>query len=443
MRALRHRRGLALLAVSVALASSTIAPHAGADEPAQKVDSLPGAGPVLTRTEALERLKRENLAIVAAKHRLTQARADVVVAGLWANPNLTVNGLFATHGAVTGGNQEVAISVDQVIPIAGQVGLRKDLARGLLGAEERAYAANVWEVVSDAKAAYLELQRAQARWRVTRAGLADLARVEVIVTERAAAGANAAYDRLRVGVERSKLEGRLAQSEAELMGARATLAQAVGQSVDGRTVTATDGLDEPADAPKPSELEALVQRALTHRPDVGGARARADAGDLRVRYLKRAVVPSPDVSLGYIRFIDAPGAFAGTSGGAMLAGVSLPIPLLDRGLGTIDRGLALAAEDRARKDAVELTARREVELAASAMTVRVTTWRRFRDTTAIDIDRLRAIGELSYREGRATILELLDAYASYVDAQERRIDLEALAVRAALDLERAVGPTPR
>ena len=54
------------------------------------------------------------------------------------------------------------------------------------------------------------------------------------------------------------------------------------------------------------------------------------------------------------------------------------------------------------------------------MAVRVATWRRFRDTTSVDIDRLRTIGELSYREGRATILELLDAYASYVDAQERR-----------------------
>ena len=401
--------------------------------------ALPGAGAVLTRDGAVERLKRENLTLLAGRHRLSQARADIIAAGVWTNPNLTVNGLFLTHGAVTGGNEEVAISVDQVIPIAGQVGLRKDLARGLLGAEERAYAANVWDAIGDAKIAYVDLQRAQARWRAVRAGLADLVKVETIVTERTTAGANAAYDRIRVGVERSKLEGRLAQAEAELLGARAVLAQTVGQSLDARTVTVEDGMEEVGDAPAATEIDALVKRALANRHDVGSARLRADAGELRVAVLKRQVIPSPDVSVGYARYIDVPGS-AGQSGGAMIAGISFPIPLLDHGQGTIDRGQAIAAEERAKKDAVELTVRREVERATGAMAVRVATWRRFRDTTAVDIDRLRSIGELSYREGRMSILELLDAYASYVDAQERRLELQSQAVKAALDVERAVGP---
>lgn len=412
----------------------------GSSSFATAAEPLPGAGPVLSRAESLERLKRENLALVAARHRLTQARADVVAAGVWTNPNLTVNGLFATHGAVTGGNQEVSVSIDQVIPIAGQVGLRKDFARGMLTAEERAYAANAWDVVNDAKVAYVDLQRAQAKWRVVRAGITDLARVESVVATRTGAGAGSSYDRIRVEVERSKLEGRLAQSEAELLAARATLAQAVGQSVDARTVAVEDTLDDAGEAPGPGEVDALVKRALANRPDVGSARARAEAGEVRVSYLRRQVIPSPDLSIGYIRFIDAPGAAFGRDGGAMLAGVSFPIPLLDRGQGTIDRGLALAAEDRARKDNVELAARREIERTVATMAVRVATWRRFRDTTSADVDRLRSIGELSYKEGRATILELLDAYGSYVDAQERRVELQAAATRAALDVERAVGP---
>ncbi|HSO32213.1 MAG TPA: TolC family protein [Labilithrix sp.] len=429
----------AIASIIVACASCLATSPAGAEEPARRVEALPGAGPVLTRDGAVERLKRENLALLAGRHRLSQARADIIAAGVWQNPNLTVNGLFLTHGAITGGNQEVSMSIDQVIPIAGQVGLRKDLARGLLGAEERAYAASVWDAIGDAKIAYVDLQRAQARWRVVRSGMADLAKVETIVTERAAAGANAAYDRIRVGVERSKLEGRLAQAEAELLGARATLAQAVGASIDARTVTVEDSLEEAGDPPGATQIDALVKRALVSRPDVDSARLRADAGELRVAVLKRQIIPSPDVSIGYARYLDVPDA-SGRSGGAVLAGVSFPIPILDHGQGTVDRGHAVAAEDRVRKDAVELAVRREVERATGAMAVRVGTWRRFRDTTALDIDRLRSIGELAYREGRATILELLDAYASYVDAQERRVELQSQALKAALDLERALGP---
>ena len=93
-----------------------------ATAPARAETPLPSAGPVLTRDAAVERLKRENLTLLAGRHRLSQARADIIAAGVWTNPNLTVNGLFLTHGAVTGGNEEIAISVDQVIPIAGQVG---------------------------------------------------------------------------------------------------------------------------------------------------------------------------------------------------------------------------------------------------------------------------------------------------------------------------------
>src|SRR3954468_14134751 len=92
----------AAIAAALALSSS----FATAADPLP----LPGAGPVLSRADSLERLKRENPPLVAAPHRLTQARADVIAAGVWTNPNLTVNGLFLTHGAVTGGNQEVSIA---------------------------------------------------------------------------------------------------------------------------------------------------------------------------------------------------------------------------------------------------------------------------------------------------------------------------------------------
>src|SRR3954471_15102771 len=108
MRGLQRRPSLAI--ASAILASSLyFAPFsASAQEPAKKTDGLPNAGPVLTREAAVERLKRENLALLAGRHRLSQARADVVAAGVWTNPNLTVNGLFLTHGAVTGGNEEVS-----------------------------------------------------------------------------------------------------------------------------------------------------------------------------------------------------------------------------------------------------------------------------------------------------------------------------------------------
>jgi cobalt-zinc-cadmium efflux system outer membrane protein len=390
----------------------------------------------LSLAEVLDRLKRENLTLLASRHRLSQARAEVVAAGVWSNPNVSANGLLLTHGAVTGGTTELVVSVDQVVPVAGQVGLRVDVAKAELTAEERAFAATAWQLVSDAKVAYLELQRAEARARAVRSGLVDLGRVEAIVTERTAAGAGSAYDRVRVAAERSKLEARRAQADVDVTSARAALAEAVGKSVDVRSVTASEPIAEPPDPPR--DVEALVQRAIATRADVGSVRARADAEELRVSYVRRQYVPSPDLSVGYGRYFDVAGS-NGASGGALLVGVSLPIPLLDRGQGRIERGIAAAAQARAQRDAAELAVRRQVEQAALSVPIRVDAWRQFRDTTARDLARMRAIAELSYREGRASILELLDAYATFLDGEERSIDLRAAAARSVIDLERAIG----
>ena len=170
------------------------------------------------------------------------------------------------------------------------------------------------------------------------------------------------------------------------------------------------------------------------------ARARANASEMRITALKRQYVPSPDLSLGYGHYFNVAGTAGHPDGGALVLGLSLPIPLLDHGQGTVDRGIAAAQEERANRDATELAIQRQVEQAAGAMAVRVEAWRHFRDVGAKDLPRLRQIAELSYKEGKATILELLDAYATSLDGAERTIELQVAAARSALDLERAVGP---
>lgn len=392
----------------------------------------------LSWRELAERQKRDSAVLLAAKHRLSQARADVIAAGVWTNPNVNANALLLTHGAVTGGKQEIALSVDQTVPIAGQIGLREDVARGFASAEERAFAAAAFQLASDGRAAFLDLQRAQARVRLVEVGLADLARVETVVTERAAGGAGTTYDKVRVGIERSKVEARLAQARVELVAARAALALVVGKSVDANALAVEETIPEATAALAPDEE--LVRRAQAQRAEIASLDARVAATELRVSLVRRQVIPSPTLSLGYARYVDVPDA-AGASGGALLAGLSLPVPLLDRGQGRVDRGLAEAAEQRALREGAALAVRREVEQAAATVRVRVEAAKRFREQTAPDLPRLRTIAELAYREGRATILELLDAYASHLDAEDRRVELAAAAARAVLDLERALGPS--
>ena len=53
---------------------------------------------------------------------------------------------------------------------------------------------------------------------------------------------------------------------------------------------------------------------------------------------------------------------------------------------------------------------------------------------------MRRTAEITYREGRGTILELLDAYSSYLRVEEQALQLRGSALFAALELEQAIGP---
>ena len=87
-----------------------------------------------------------------------------------------------------------------------------------------------------------------------------------------------------------------------------------------------------------------------------------------------------------------------------------------------------------------MTVARDVELAYATASARVAAWKRFRDTVAGDLERMRQMAEVGYREGRGSVLELLDAYGSYVVARTRAVELRGAALRATQQLARAVGP---
>ena len=434
------RTALALaLALAPALSSRPALAEPEAPAPAL-APSAPAAGHTvrMSLTDALERFRHQNLELAASRFDVSAARADVLGAGLYANPTISAAGAFLVHGLPSGGQQELYLTVTQPAPIAGQVGLRRDAAQGFATAAEREFAATAWQLASDVRLAYLDLQIAQAKLALAAAATRDLDRVQAIIAERVSAGANPAYDRLRVGVEQSGARARQTDAEAELFAARVALAQTIGRDVDSATLVADDLTSEPSELP--SDARALVAASLGRRSEVAAAKSRATAGDLRTEAVKRAVVPTPDVSLGYSHFFRIPNDPSPKDGGVVTVGLSVPLPLFDRGQGTIGRSTAEAEAQRLRSRQVEVTVARDVELAYATASARVAAWKRFRDTVAGDLERMRQMAEVGYREGRGSVLELLDAYGSYVVARTRAVELRGAALRATQQLARAVGP---
>jgi outer membrane protein, heavy metal efflux system len=384
--------------------------------------------------EALTRFENDNLDLLAAKHEVAVSRASVVATGVWPNPTLGLGGAVLAHGAQTGGEQEFSISVGQAIPFAGQVGTRQAVSTAYATAAESEFAAAFWQLASEVKLAYLELQLREQEVLFEETALKEIGQIEQIIELRALAGANPAYDKLRVGVERARSLSRVSEAIAKVAEAKVALAERMGKSTKALTLKTTGTL-----APLTEAMEALVTRALLQRPERAALRARTQAAESAVTAVRRSVIPVPTLSVGYNH---ARGILDGTErrpGGMLYAQLSLPLPLLDRGQGAVDRQLAFVDAENARRENVDVAIRRDVERAYEVATARLEAWTKFKD--AAGYERMRQIAELSYKEGRATVLELLDAYNAYRDLKLQSLTLRAAALRSRVELERAVGPT--
>ena len=152
------RRWLAFSVVVLAL--TTASASSRADEPGGPAAS---GTVVLTQEEALARFRVGSFDLLAKKYEVSAARADVLGAGLLANPQIGVTGAFLLHGVPSGGNKELYLTVTQNAPFAGQLGLRRDAAKGFATAAERELAAEAWLLANDVRLAHLDLQLADGK----------------------------------------------------------------------------------------------------------------------------------------------------------------------------------------------------------------------------------------------------------------------------------------
>jgi cobalt-zinc-cadmium efflux system outer membrane protein len=448
MPAMRSRRLYFALVGAILLSQSAHAesspPPAGA-APISTVPAASAAPEPLPRTrvelslaQAVERFRQENLRLAAARYEINASRADIIAAGLLPNPRLALSGGWRIHGESDSADQQYSVLLAQSLPIWGRLGASKEAARLSASATERGFAAEGWQLLGEVRRAYLALQLAAGHQGVLKAGLGDLERVQHVLEARTAAGANPAYDRVRLEVERGSLRARLAQAEVEVSDAGSQLAAAMGGTPTPGELIAADALVEPiSDNRNATEL---VRWAFEHRQEIAAMRLETGAAEARLKAARKRFIPEPELGIGYAHWRGIPGLPASSSGGGLLASASIPLPLFDRGQGTIERHVEQARATRVHERDLRNTVEREVEHAARTLRITTAAYRAFREEGSHNAESVRRIAEITYREGRGTILELLDAYSSYLRVEEQALELRGAALFAAVELEQAVGP---
>ena len=378
----------------------------------------------LTESEVLARLSPDSPRVRAIRAAVDVARVDVLAAGRWPNPRLTID------RESVAGITEYLTMVSQPLPITG----RRDLAVQAATASASASASRADEDVrrlrADARLAFATLVGAQTRERELIAIRDRLRELAQALARREAAGDAAGFDRLRAEREVLDTEADLTIAATERARSQAILASYMS-GVEGPTqIVATAGSPSVTAVPP---LDALLTQAESTRGELRAYRQDVEAARFALRAAERSRVPEPEVVAG----TKSSSALGGDVGSVLTVHAS--IPLFDRARPERALAEARATQGEARAASFVTVLRGEVTALRAAVIERREAAARYRAQALESAAQIERIGQISYDAGERSILELLDAYRLVASARTRQAALDLAVRQAEIELGFATG----
>lgn len=384
------------------------------------VTNRPGPLPSsLSLTQALDEAAARSPAIAAAQADVAAAEARVRQSGVRSNPELSLEvENIAGTGELRGlRSTEATLAVNQRLDLGGRRSARVSAGEAELAVQQLRLAiarADLAQSVREqfARAVTTGERLAQATETVERAR--RLARAAQILVD---AGRDPPLRALRARSALAQAEAEREAAEADELAARSSLASLLGVrdpvgAVSGGILDLTPQLVNPE-----TSLEVRLADA---------ERVAAEA-TVRQQLAERRLDPAVGVGVRHVR---ESGDFG------FVAGVSMPLQIFDRNRGNIEAARSgLAAAEARRASALASTTARARNAIASVQAAK----RRVEslESTAVpEADEALRLAERSYAEGRATLLELLDAQNAYTSIRTALTDARLALALATAELGR-------
>ncbi|MGQ0589778.1 MAG: TolC family protein [Sphingosinicella sp.] len=405
--------------------SPTTPEPAGPPAPTRQAD-LPllvpreGALPAsLSLQQALEEAEARSPAIVAARAAVEAAEARVRQAGFRSNPELSVEvENFAGTGELSVLRRtESTVALNQRLDLGGRRQARVGVARAELAATELRLSIARADLARQVREQFARGVAARERLRLAEENevrARDLARVAGVLVD---AGREPPLRALRARSAAAQARAELETARADEQASRATLSSLFGVS------TPVETLSGPLLDLEPSMIdpEQSLEVRLAEVEQLGAEAA------LRQETTARNLDPAVGVGVRHVRE---------TGDVALVGGISMPLPVFDRNQGNVAaaRANVRAAEARRAAALATITVRARNAIAnVEAAEARVEALERAALPEAAEALRL---AQVSYREGRASLLELLDVQTAYTAAQNALTEARLALALATAELGR-------
>lgn len=369
-----------------------------------------------------------NPELVALAAEVRARDAERTQAALPPNPEL---GVELENVGRTGGGGDVersrtTVGIAQRLELGGQRAKRTELAT-----LDTAVANRDWDVArQDVRArtarAFFATVIAQERAALGERGVTlaqDIAAaVDALVTSGAASPADAAKARVALARARADRDQSTRAVALARRGLAAAWSDTVPAFIEVRGVVALDS---------PPPLERLDAR-LPSSPDVARSETRLVRQDAALDLERAARIPDVTVRLAGRRFVDA-------EANALVAELTVPLPLFDRNAGRI-----LAAEERrgaaaAERDGALLRARIELATAYQELAAARARSEDLQRSVIPDARAALATTRAAFESGRVRSIDVLDAQRTVLELEAERLEAAERYWTARATLERLIG----
>ena len=364
---------------------------------------VPRQGPLppsITLQQALEEAESRSPAIMAARAAVEAAEARIRQAGFRSNPELSVEvENFAGTGTLSGfRGTETTVALSQRLDLGGRRQARVSVARAELAAQHLRLSIARADLAQGIREQFARAVAARERFQLAQESEArarELARVATILVD---AGRDPPLRAMRARSAAAQALAELEGARADERASRATLASLFGVS------TPLEAVSGPLLDLQPQSVDA--EESL----DVRLAEAERLAAEAALRQELAARRLDPAVGLG-VRHVRESGDFA------LVGGLSMPLQVFDRNQGNIAAARANVAAAEARRAGALATVTVRVRNAIANVEAAEARVEALEKAAIPEASQALRLAQISYREGRATLLELLDVQTAYTTAQ--------------------------
>jgi len=373
---------------------------------------------LVTEADVLAAVRARHPDVLGARAAVAASRAREGADAADPNPSLSWDREHMPGSGALAEREDV-LAVSLPIELGGSRSARRALAESVTAQAHAEHARATLSAAHAALALFYEAIAAREHIAIGTAQLARLAEAERVLSRRVAEGSAPGYDLVRLQLEAELAHSELKEREAEAAAALAELAALLDLPSGGIELSGDLDLRERVERPALDEARAHLERGR-------GAAARAEdaAGSawlpaLELRGGAKLTSAEGDHAVGYV------------------AGASLELPLFDQKRALSEEAAARRAELEAQRDARERAIDRLERRAEKSLEAARAEQLRFELATRERVTELERAADTAYREGRQTIVELLDAQRMRTAIEDRKLALKLAAKRAELDMRAA------